>query len=290
MNVERRSIAFVTCARLPGLSKDDRIAAEALGGRGFDVRAAVWDDAGVDWTAFGAVVFRSCWDYHLHPDRFTDWLGRLDELGCNTWNPTAAVRWNHDKLYLETLSRLGLPVVPTIFLDRGDETDLADLMDRLGCGELVVKPRVGLTAYGAWRASRARAADDAERLRRTLAASDLLVQPMIEEVILRGEWSLIYLDGVLSHAVLKRAQPGDFRVQREWGGTETPGTPPPHLVKLAARTLAAVEESWLYARVDVVDTDRGGFLMELELIEPDLFFRCEPRSADRFCAAVGKRV
>lgn len=238
MNLTR--VAFVTCSRLPELSRDDRIAAEALGARGFDVRPAVWDDAGVDWQSFAAVVLRSCWDYHLDPVRFAAWLERLDELGCNAWNPAGLARWNHDKLYLETLRRRGLPVVPTVFLDRGDEADPADLRARLGCEELVVKPRVGLTAHGVWRTSRDRAASDAGRLRAALDENGVLVQPLIEEVVLRGEWSLVYVGGAASHAVLKRARPGDFRVQHEWGGTETPGTPPAHLAELAGRTLAAV--------------------------------------------------
>jgi hypothetical protein len=49
----------------------------------------------------------------------------------------------------------------------------------------------------------------------------------------------------------------------------------------ADRVAATVPSSALYARVDLVDTDRGPMLMELELIEPETLFLYVPDAARR---------
>src|SRR5262249_459946 len=69
-----RRVALATYERAPGLAPDDRALVPALSARGIEVCAAVWSDATVDWSAFDAVVLRSCWDYHLRFAEFRAWL------------------------------------------------------------------------------------------------------------------------------------------------------------------------------------------------------------------------
>jgi len=116
----------------------------------------------------------------------------------------------------------------------------------------------------------------------------LMVQPFIRQIVSQGEWSLVFLDGGYSHAVLKKPADGDYRVQQQHGGSLTPATPPPELIAQAAKALAAVPSPWLYARVDGCVLDAEFTLMELELIEPELFFRSQKGAAERLAKAIAK--
>lgn len=282
-----QKIAFVTCQALADGTDDDRVVAAALRDRGHQPQFVAWDDPNADWTSFDSIVLRSCWDYHLHPNRFLDWLDSLSDLQGRLWNPASVVRWNLDKIYFNDLVARNVPTVPTIYLEQGGEADLGALREALNADELVVKPRVSASAEGTWRTTGE--ADPEAKLCQALAEDNLLVQPMIREVAERGEWSLIFIDGTFSHAVLKQAKAGEFRVQSEWGGSATLGTPPLQLIELADRTLAALGHDLLYARIDSVDAGESGLIMELELFEPELFFRLASESIPRFCDALETR-
>ena len=277
-----KTIAFATYSAAPDLVDDDRVAAAALAARGADVRAAVWDDPAVRWGDFDAVVVRSCWDYHLKTADFLAWVATVEASGVRLWNGPGVVRWNLEKTYLGDLERRGVATVPTVWLGRGERADLAAILAREGWGRAVVKPTVSLSAYETWTTS----GEGGERLARLLERGGAMVQPFMEEITSGGEWSLVFFSGADSHAVIKRPAEGDFRSQSEYGATKTVADPPAHLVEDARRALAAVDGDVLYARVDGVD--RGGrlVLMELELIDPELYFLKVPAAAARFAAAL----
>jgi glutathione synthase/RimK-type ligase-like ATP-grasp enzyme len=148
---------------------------------------------------------------------------------------------------------------------------------------MVIKPAVSASAYETHLVDGAHAPEVLERL---LAQGDVVVQEFVPEVTSAGEWSLIYFDRVFSHAVKKAPKLGDFRVQEEHGGTFERGDPPAQAVLVAESALRAVDDDLLYARVDVVEREAGPLLMELELIEPSLFFRADPLAPARFAVAV----
>jgi glutathione synthase/RimK-type ligase-like ATP-grasp enzyme len=277
-----KRIAFATYADAPGLVEDDRVAVAALAAEGAGVHAAVWDDPAVRWSDFDAVVVRSCWDYHLKTGAFRAWIDRVEASGARLWNPPGVVRWNLEKTYLADLERRGVAVVPTVWIERGAEADLAAILAREGWREAVVKPTVSLSAYETWRTS----GEGQARLAGMLERGGAMVQPFVDEIATEGEWSLVFFGGAYSHAVVKRPAEGDFRSQSEYGATKTVATPPAHLVDDARRALAAVDGELLYARVDGVE--RGGrlVLMELELIDPELYFLKVPAAAPRFAAAL----
>jgi hypothetical protein len=265
-------IALVTCARLPQLTEDDRLLAAALQEGGAEARAVVWADPTVDWTSFDAIVVRSTWDYHLRIDEFLAWLDQLEACDARVWNPVPLLRWNADKSYLRELD---VPRVPTAFVHRGGDVRAA--MREHGWHCAVVKPNVSATAFETF-------IIDAEQPCQ-LATRDVLVQPFIDEVVRDGEWSLLFFGGVYSHAVLKRARAGDFRVQNDFGGTAEVRDPGAAIVESAARALAAAPPT-LYARVDGVVIAGVFTLMELELIEPVLFLREHPEAAARLARQV----
>jgi glutathione synthase/RimK-type ligase-like ATP-grasp enzyme len=280
-------VAFATWRGQPGLTSDDALAAEALRRRGHDVRPEAWD-AAVDWAAFDVVVVRSCWDYHRRPAEFVAWTRALESAGVRLLNPPAVVRWNHHKSYLRDLAARGVATVPTAWLARGEPADLARLLAERGWSEVVVKPAVSASAHETWLAWAGTAEADRTRLQALVASGDVLVQPLVPEVRTDGEWSLVFYGGRYSHALLKRPRDGDFRVQEELGGRAERREPPPRLVEDAARALAVAPAPCLYARVDGIERQERLVLMELELIEPVLYFAADATAPDRFAAALAE--
>ena len=270
-------IALATSAAWPNLSPDDANLGEELAGAGFKAQPVVWSDPAVDWSAFDLVIIRSCWDYHLRCDEFLAWAKRLEKEDVAIANTASTLKWNAHKSYLFDLERKGVRVPATLLLKKGAKAPRPE--ER----RLVIKPAVSASAHETHLVD---STDAPPLLERMLAHGDVIVQEFISEVTTDGEWSLIFFDRELSHAVKKAPRRGDFRVQEEHGGSSDAGTPPASVRLLAEQALNAVDEDLLYARVDVVERASGALLMELELIEPGLFFRKDPLAGRRFGAAV----
>jgi glutathione synthase/RimK-type ligase-like ATP-grasp enzyme len=280
-------VAFVTSEAYSTLSADDRLAVDALGSIGVAVEPAVWTDPAARWGDFDLVVIRSPWDYHRRAEEFGRWLDKMVIDGIPLWNPADLVRWNADKAsYLREMEDVGIPVVPTEVVARGRPLELASILERRGWDEVVVKPAVSASAWGTSRESRSTVAEADAKAAEMLRAGSLLVQPFVPEIATAGEWSLIFLGGRFSHAVLKRPAAGDFRVQNDHGGSAEAASPPPHLVAAAERALSAVRAPWLYARVDGVESTGRFLLMELEMIEPSLFLAHSPDAPQAFADAI----
>jgi glutathione synthase/RimK-type ligase-like ATP-grasp enzyme len=243
----------------------------------------VWDEPDAARRAAGdVVVIRSCWDYHLHVGRFAAWLEQLEAHGARVVNDAHLLRWNLHKRYLLELEARGHDIVPTTLAERGRPVTLRELAATVEADSMVVKPAVSLSAYETWTFPTVDASAHETRFARLLANGDVLVQPFVPEIASDGEWSLIFFGDTFSHAVHKRAAAGDFRVPSEHGGTVSPATPPAAAVAAATRLLRSLEPAPVYTRVDGVMV-RGAFLlMELECIDPVLFFATEPEAASRF--------
>ena len=283
-------IAIVTCSTLLDLTPGDRLFADALRYRDAEAVAVAWDDPAVAWEAFDAIVLRSPWDYFHSLTRFKAWLDRLELHGCRVINPVETVRWNSHKRYLLELEQHGCGIPATRLVPRGDARPLAAHLAETGWARAVIKPAV---SGGAWRTMRvegAPAAADEAAFATTLAAGDVVLQEYLEEVATRGEWSLMFFGGGFSHAVLKRPAAGDFRVQRDLGGSVAAGSPPAAVSAAASMALAALRVPAVYARMDLVETPRGALLMEAELIEPYLFLEHHPPAAAALARAVERSL
>jgi glutathione synthase/RimK-type ligase-like ATP-grasp enzyme len=283
----RRSVALVTCEAYPELSADDRLLLPALEAAGFEPLARRWDEPNESWASHAAVVVRSSWDYHRRATEFLGWLDRLESVEARVFNPLPILRWNADKRYLRDLASAGIEVVPTAWVEERQEGSLAALADARGWRRVVVKPSVSATAFQTWRTGAEVTEDDERRFRELTGERPALVQPYLPDIE-RGELSLVFLGGRYSHAVLKRPRPGDFRVQTDFGGTVEPVCPDSHVVEAAARVLRAAPGDTLYARVDLCLVAGRVQLMELELLEPALFFGTEPAALGRFAAALAR--
>ena len=276
-------IALATAADWPDLSSDDHILAAAFARLGATATPATWTDPAVPWRDFDGVLIRSCWDYHLHPAAFRAWLARLEAEAVPLWNPPGVVRWNLEKTYLRDVEAAGVGIVPTVWVDGDPARELSHLMADRQWPRAVVKPVISASAHATWATTGDPAADDA-RFRAAASGGALMVQQFVEEVRTVGEWSLVFIAGAFSHAVLKRPAGDDFRVQPHLGGTHVRRSPDARLLTEAAAALAAAPGPTLYARVDGCDVGGRFLVMELELIEPLLFFADEPAAAERVAA------
>lgn len=279
----RPRIAIATCAAYPELKGDDELLCEALRGLGAEARSVVWDGEGVDWSGFDLCLLRSTWDYHEKHERFLEWTRQVEGVAALR-NPAGLIAWNSDKRYLRELGEAGVPTVPTLWVEQGAGIDLPAALAERGWEEAVVKPVVDL---GARNLHRVRVGEAQTALSIVLSRQPAMVQPFLPSLESEGELSLIYIQGDLSHAVRKRPAARDFRVQSIWGGTTAAAEAEPRHVEVAERTLAQLDEAALYARVDLVTGPDGEpCLIELELIEPNLYLGTDPSAAPRLADAV----
>lgn len=248
-----KHIALVTCTTYPQLSESDAILIEPLIKEGCISHVVPWDKKGIDWSLFDAIVLRSCWNYPAKYSQFIDWLSENNTQICN---PANIVKWNAHKSYLFDLEKRGIPIIPTVAAG-----------NKHGWSEFVAKPVVGNGARGVTRSPK---------------TGEFLWQQFAPEVMTEGEYSFVFIDGKLTHAVLKTPKKGDFRANVQFGATERLITPSKTLVEQARRVLHALDTNLLYARVDGINRNGKLLLMELELIEPHLFFDMNPKAAEIF--------
>jgi glutathione synthase/RimK-type ligase-like ATP-grasp enzyme len=283
------TLLFATCDHQPWLTEDDQVLAAALARRGVTVAPIPW--TGIDpYAVLDAppVVLRSTWDYHRVPTLFRAWLQSLEDSGRGVWNDPVTTRRNIDKIYVQQLHEAGIAVPVTRWLDRVTPEEVRVAMENAGWSRAVLKPRVAATAYGTCLVERDTSWADLDLA--PARAAGALLQEFVPEIATRGEVSLVYIDGVFTHAVVKQARTGDFRVQKDFGGSVDRLDPSPAARAFADRVMATAGGGTLYARVDLVETARGPLLMELELIEPELYFLLAPEAADRMADAILARL
>jgi len=287
--MRRLRIAIATCAGYDDLKVDDRLLQEALATRRAYPPQYVWDGEQPEWGRFDACLVRSTWDYHDKHEEFLAWT-RGVAAETRLWNPPELVAWNSDKTYLGELAAAGVPTVPTVWVERVDEIDIEAVLGDQGWTEAVIKPTVDLGAKNLHRV-RAGAGEARPALAAVLERGRAMIQPFLPSLEAEGEISLIYIDGKLSHAVRKRPAPGDFRVQSIWGGTFEPTEAGPREREIATLALEQLDEVPLYARVDLVaGLDADLCLIELELIEPNLYLVAHPPAAAALAEAALLRI
>ncbi|MEW6733306.1 MAG: hypothetical protein AB1489_18405 [Acidobacteriota bacterium] len=287
-------VALVTCSELPNLDTDTQLLIAPLVAQGVSVMPVIWDDPKVNWTAFDLVVVRSCWDYTHRRAEFLSWASRVPRLS----NPAEVLAWNTDKQYLLDLIRHGIPVIPTTWVLPAHQWHPPDQ------GEWVIKPTVSMASLdtGRYRMynpdQHHMAVIHMQRLQNT--GRTVMVQPYLDGVDTEGETSLVYIDGVFSHAmrkgtVLDGPDVGiDRRFQHNGGLNLQARQPTPAQLSLAEKVLTAVpgtRDRLLYARVDLLPLPDGTpVLIELELTEPQLYLGHTIGAADRLAVAIATQA
>jgi hypothetical protein len=286
----RPRVALVTSEAYRNLYEDDLLLVTALDEIGIDSVPAVWSDAGVDWLAFDALVVRSPWDYFERLAEFRAWLDARIASGVRMCNSAEILDWNFDKRYLQDVAAAGVSLVPTIVVPRGEHPDVVALARARGWDEIVVKPTISGGAYCTHRFRLEDAGKYRDVMARVLLDRGLLIQPFLPEILSAGELSLLFFDGVYSHAVCKRPREGEYRVQFQYGGTNETVEVRDEWIAGARACIAAAPSLPVYARVDGVIRAGELLLMELEVFEPVMFLARHPDAPGRFARAIQGRL
>ena len=274
---------LVTCRPLPDVQSDDEHLARELRQRGCDVAALPWNGDQAAFAEIDVAVLRSTWDYHQQPQAFDLWLDGLCQQPCKVINDVDLMRWNLHKRYLLDLAERGAPVPSTRLVD-ASAAAIASAIRELGVAMAVVKPAVGANGDGLTVVS----AGDAAAIERAAAvvAGPALVQPLLRDIETVGETSLVFFAGSFSHAVVKRPPSGSILVHEERGGSVAATQLANDVVATARSVVALLPTVPTYARIDMVLAAERSWLMEVEVVEPELFLRCHDRAASRFADAL----
>jgi glutathione synthase/RimK-type ligase-like ATP-grasp enzyme len=259
-------IWLATCKELPEPDFDELPLLRALKEAGLTARVAAWDDPTVPWHEAEIVLIRSTWNYHQKVGSFLGWIESVSTT-CRLINPGEVIKWNHHKGYLLELEKAGIPVAPTALVRKGERTQLAEIMEHAGWKEVVIKPAV---SGGSFRTLKnpGNAAGESH-LAALLRDADALVQSYLPSVEDRGERSMIFIDGELTHAVRKSPR---FQGDDEETVPVEPSVSERQFAESVLEACPFRLQDLVYARVDIAPNEAGRLVvMELELIEPSLF-------------------
>lgn len=270
---------------------DDDLVVPLLNEQGITVELVDWR-ADCNWDQFEMVIIRSTWDYQDLKDEFLDVLGNIEASKSVLLNSADVVRWNIDKRYLKELQNMDVAIVPTTWFEGFDRDAVKSAVAQLDCDELIMKPNVSANADNTFRFLKSDWSDEARQnqLAQVFQERGWMLQPFVSSVLTQGEYSLFYVDGEFTHAITKTPKSGDFRVQEEHGGIIEFYEPTNDLKMLGAQILKKTAFDLLFARVDFVEHQGQMCVMEIELIEPALYFRFSNSSVKRFATAVENRI
>lgn len=285
-----KKVAFVTSSVSPEIASDDTVLAEVLAMHDIQGVAAAWDDTAVDWSVFDLILIRSCWNYHLAPEKFNVWINRLATNRLQVLNPSELILWNSNKYYLKELGEKRIAIPDTEWITGRDfyPEKLADTLADRKWNRAVLKPCISASSFRTNIITPVNAKQQGEALAQSFPETGMILQEFIEVISARGELSVIFFNGEYSHTILKQAIPGEFRVQQQFGGMSKSVIVDDRIVESAKEIIDTLPVLPLYARVDGFETDGLFTLMELELIEPMLFFKFAPDAATRLAIHILK--
>ena len=278
-------IAILTCEKLPDLNPEDQNIITELAKHNIEAKAIIWDDKTVNWTDFDYLIFRNTWDYFEKETEFKIWLDQIEKLGIKTLNPIAIIQQNIHKFYLRDLQKLGVTILPTVFIDKTNHLNLTELIPS-HWKKAVIKPAFSAGSYLTEVFDVSEIQAITEKYKSIATEKELLLQEFMPEIQTIGETSFIFFNKKFSHAVNKKPVDGDFRVQSLFGGQYTLVQPTTTLIEKAQKIVNTFPDDLLYARVDGIIINSELHLMEIECIEPDLYFNLSENALQRFVNAI----
>lgn len=275
-----------TNSYINNILEDDAILTNALEALEIKVTRRSWSDASFDWSGTRFILVRTTWDYFDRFDEFVTWLNETSKK-TQFINSIDLIKWNMDKHYLQDLQNKDVNIVETHFIPKKSDKNLVDYFNEFNLNEAVLKPAISGSARHTYRLNKNNVASYNSIFTTLISNEDMLLQPFQNNVVENGEIALMLMDGQFTHAVLKRSQPGDFRVQDDFGGTLHEYQPSSEEIHFAEKAVAVCPDKPLYARVDIIHDNNGKLaVMELEIIEPELWFRRFPPAANTLANAI----
>ena len=261
--------------------KEDGLLIEALNNLGLKTIKKDWNDSKFNWNSTKTAVFRSTWDYFDKFSIFQNWLCQVQNK-CALINSYEQIKWNLDKHYLQDLKNWGLPIPKSVFINKMSGTKLKDIATNMEWNHIVVKPTISGAAKNTFQLKDQEIENFQTKWIHLTNKEDFIVQEFQKNIIKSGEVAVMLFGGKYSHAVLKKAKKGDFRVQDDFGGTVETITPSKEIIDLAEKAIKKLKPTPLYCRVDVIINNQNkAVIIELELIEPELWFRFKITAADK---------
>lgn len=283
------NIALLTCENLPELTPADQLLIPELAKHNITASAQIWNDQSINWTDFDYLIFRNTWDYFEKENEFNLWLDQIEKLGIKTLNAIEVIKQNKHKFYLKEMEKKGIPIIPTVFIDKTDHLHLSEIIPS-HWKKAVIKPAFSGGAYQ----TSVFEITDVEKINREYqpiaSQKELLLQQFMPEIEDLGETSFIFFNKKFSHCVNKKPMEGDFRVQVQFGGKYTSVQPHFELIEKAQKIVNLFNSDLLYARVDGIVIENELHLMEIECIEPDLYFNLSDGSHQRFVESIVELV
>lgn len=265
---------------------EDDLLQKALERQGLKVNRINWDQPDVDWTETKFALFRTVWDYSERWEEFESWFLKTEKL-TKFINPAEQIRWNLDKHYLKDLAENGVNIPPTVFLKKGSAKSLNDVFDQEGWTEVVLKPTISGGGRETYRLTKDQASKFESKLKERLALEDMMLQEFQNNVVKRGEVSMMFAGSKITHAIIKNAKEGDFRVQDDFGGSVKEYLPSEAEIDFAVNVLSSCKNPPILGRVDMIWDNQGQMAVgELEIIEPEMWFRFSPQASDVVAKAV----
>ena len=275
---------------IQNILQEDHMVKDALEKRGYTVLRTNWDNSDIDWSETGYALFRTTWDYFDRFTEFDEWLNRVRDL-TSFINPIEIITWNLDKHYLQDLKNSNINIPPTLYIEKGTTQSLREIFSSAGWNEAILKPVISGGARHTYRLRKENTAGYEELFKDLIHGESMMLQEFQKNVINAGEIALMIFNGKFTHAVLKRAKPGDFRVQDDFGGSVEDYQASEDEISFAERVVASCQPLPVYARVDIIrDNHNQPCVSELELIEPELWFRRHPQAVESFADAVSNHM
>ena len=278
-------VALLACEKFPHLTPSDQLLIPALAKHNIQAKAEIWDNPTVDWTTYDYLIFRNTWDYYEKEKEFNLWLDQLEKLGIKTLNSIKIIKENKHKFYLKDLQEQGTNIIPTLFQEKTNSLDLKAIIPN-NWKKIVIKPAFSAGSYLTTLFDSSDIENINSKYTPIASEKELLIQEFIPEITSLGETSFIFFNKEFSHCVNKKPAENDFRIQVQYGGKYTLVAPSKELIQQAQKIVNQFPEPLLYARVDGIVKNNTIHLMEVECIEPDLYFALAPEALDRFVAAV----
>ncbi len=286
----RGSVALVTCREALGIDYDMPLLLEAVRATGIVVNEVCWDDESIDWSMYDRVVIRSTWDYHRRYDEFMQWVRSVSSVSTMS-NSLDVMTWNTDKHYLAEVAEMGLPVVPTVFIEPGHDDWLDQVRELLTKGDVVVKPAISAGSNDTERHSNIDTAQ--KHVSELLSAQrSVMLQPYMADVDVESETGLVFIDSNFSHAFAKgpllaqaKNMSGGLYAEEEIG-VRQPTAEQLLIGEWAVKWLTSRFGKLLYARVDLLPTAQGPVIIEIELTEPSLYLLLRPDAATELADAL----
>ena len=265
---------------------EDSILLNEIANLGFSVKRISWSSKSFDWSNVKYVIFRTTWDYFEKLNDFRLWMKKTSKK-TKFINPYSQILWNLDKVYLNDFKNQGINIVPSFFVNQ--KCSLNEIVNYTKWENVVVKPTISAAAWNTHLVLKQDLSLFEPTFQDLQKNHNLLVQEFQKNILSRGEFSLMVIGGKYTHAVIKRVKKGDYRVQDDYGGSVERYNAPNEMVGFAESIISKCDPIPFYARVDIIIDNNNEFaLSELELIEPELWFRFCPESAHLLAKEVTK--